>query len=491
MSTSTTATFPAADTHETTAATRSAYEPAMYLDQIHPHPKNIRHNATADEELMASILEQGLLEPLLVTPITVGDPAAGYLLIAGHRRLDGLLRAGKTTAPVIIRYDLTDTADQVAAMLVENGRRADLTPLEEAEGYGQLRFDFGWKPGAIAKAAGHTVETINKRLKLLKLDKRVQGTLQDGQLTIDDAIAIAEFPSGEQKKLANVAGGPSFRYELQRAKDRRKTQAKFEKDKASLAAAGIPEREMPKSATLWSLSDATHGMVRLGATFSTDPDDHPGCLAWVQDTTYNGPQAAYVCTNVAGHDEQLDETRRAAKLAQDQARAAEEAQKAAWGTASTLRVDAILGAFKPGIRLDPFLVGFLAAALPDLLGDLDHDRLEQYFTHAGVAEPDQWNTRHHLRKQADADKFTRHLDKVLAGTGHRILTAFVLATACRVEAEALSVSWRHATADAWARATRVDPVLGWLQLAQQGGHSPTPVDEEITALIRGSQEEVE
>lgn len=463
------------------------------VDQIHPHPKNIRHNAAADDELVESIRAQGLLQPLVVAPIPgteLGndDPGPAYRLIAGHRRLDGIKKAGGDHATVIIRRDLTDEADQVAAMLVENGRRADLTPLEEAEGYGQLRFDFGWKPGAIAKAAGHTVDTVNKRLKLLKLDTKVQKTLDEGQLSIEDAIAISDLPQAEQTKVSRTAGTGSFKWELSKAKERVKKQAATDKLLAQLDAAGVPKRNLP-AAGYWGLNHADHGMTRLSETFSGDRDDHPDCLAYVvkKDDWTGVTSVEYVCTNVPAHDEQLDEQRRRERQKAEKAEREAAERETAERIARELRLDAVVGSLKPGAKVDPALVAIIRAVTPFLVAGLDDKALLYYSDLLDIPTEDRWGDREYSRKKADVEKFDRHMTAIVTGKPYQLLRAFIAAIAAKQEAWVIGrVGWRAKSSHPWERLV-LDDALAWLTLVEGTGHTLTPVDLEIRDLATGAK----
>lgn len=474
---------------ETTAAHKSEYDALLTLTAIEPHPKNIRHSAIADQELVDSITAQGLLQPLVVAPHP--DKSGMFRLIAGHRRKDGLEKAGYTHAPAIIRHDLTAEADQVAAMLVENGRRADLTPIEEAEGYGQLRFDFGWKPGDIAKMAGHSVDTINKRLRLLKLDDKVKTKLDDGQLNLEDAITIAELPKADQVSLSKSAGTGTFKWDLGRIKDRIKKTAATEKTIAQLLEAKIPEKTLPAGTrSTWALNHADDGMTPLSATFSRQHEDHPGCLAFIVDKDHNGAKdIAYVCTDAPKHDEQLDETRREKRRAEEaEERAAEELERAQQ-LAAQLRVDAVRDSIKPGTKLDQALAGLLRVLTHRmLLEDIDNStRAGIYFEALAIPEDEQWGVER-LWTDEDRDRFRAHVDKHLHGTPAALLAAFTAAAAAYVEADQWygNLSQQLETA-VTAKTIRPREDLQtfrlWLDLTEQAGHQPTPVDVEIRAQI--------
>jgi ParB/RepB/Spo0J family partition protein len=109
----------------------------IWIDPNHlaAHPANIRTDLGLKDlaELSASIAARGVIEPLIVAP-----EDAGYRILAGHRRCAAAITVQLATVPCWIRGDLTDNADQVITMLVENTRRRDLSIAEEANGYAQL-----------------------------------------------------------------------------------------------------------------------------------------------------------------------------------------------------------------------------------------------------------------------------------------------------------------------------------------------------------------
>ncbi|XBB66833.1 ParB/RepB/Spo0J family partition protein [Nocardioides sp. WV_118_6] len=484
-----------ADVAETTDALVQATAGALAvlpIGQIHPHPKNIRHNAVADDELVESIRAQGLLQPLVVAPIPgveLGDdPGPAYRLIAGHRRLDGVRKAGGDHATVIIRRDLTDEADQVAAMLVENCRRADLSPIEEAEGYGQLRFDFGWKPGQIAKAAGHTVDTVNKRLRLLKLNDKVKGNVDQGDLTLDDALALTHLPAAEQTHLTKYAGTASFKHELTRAKEKVKAQAATDQLVGELKAQGIEQREVPKGVhgVSW-LTHAEHGMTPLHQTFSRDRDQHVGCLAFVLRRDHTGAQAVdYVCTNVPAHTEQLDKAIRAKLLEQEEAERAAAAERDSERIARTLRYDAIRGAIKPGAKNDPILVALIRLAAEHLLGELSGQRARIYFELAEVEEDARWGV-DRLWDVDDQARFAEHRAKEIHGSLPALIRAFTALVVSAVEATSINGLSTFAACKTLAPRANLDVALTLLDLAEEAGHHETPIDQHLRAIASGEE----
>lgn len=160
-------------------------------------PRRVFADAELDE-LVGSIRENGLLQPLVVRP---APGAAGrFELVVGERRFRAVTRLGWEDVPVIIR-DATDETLLVLAM-VENLQRESLNPLEEAEGYIALGERFQLSHADIAKAVGKDRSTVANVIRLLKLPPSVRklveaGTLSQGHaralLSLDDSVAAGEL----------------------------------------------------------------------------------------------------------------------------------------------------------------------------------------------------------------------------------------------------------------------------------------------------------
>lgn len=188
--------------------------------RLMPHPRNPRRDLGDLTDLTASIRQQGVLEPLVVVP----KGRASFLVIAGHRRAAAAKLAKVKTVPCVVREDLIDDRQQVAAMLVENLHRADLTPVEEAAAYEQLLLDDALTVDALAAVVGQPVKRVQSRLKLRKLSPGMQDQIHAGQLTIEQGLAIGEFTDDPKAaaRLAKAAGTPNWGWELARARGDRK-----------------------------------------------------------------------------------------------------------------------------------------------------------------------------------------------------------------------------------------------------------------------------
>lgn len=159
------------------------------------------------EELAASIKSQGIVQPILVRPVTEGR----YEIIAGERRWRAAQLAGLDAVPVLIR-DIPDDA-ALAMSLIENIQREDLNPLEEAAGIKRLIDEFGMTHQQAADAVGRSRPAATNLLRLLHLAKPVQELLMAGDLDMGHARALLPLSAASQIQLANrvVARGMSVR----------------------------------------------------------------------------------------------------------------------------------------------------------------------------------------------------------------------------------------------------------------------------------------
>lgn len=169
------------------------------LDEIIPNPRQPRVNFDPDKlrELADSILEHGILQPLVVTPTEDG---AGYQLIVGERRWQAARLAGLDTVPAVMR-DVTDQ-DQLVIALIENLQRTDLNPLEAADGYKQLADEFNLSHEAIAMRVGKSRTAVSNSLRLLKLSAGVREALQAAQISEGHARALLGLSTAQAQTAA-------------------------------------------------------------------------------------------------------------------------------------------------------------------------------------------------------------------------------------------------------------------------------------------------
>lgn len=160
-----------------------------------------RMDEGALNELAASIRAQGVLQAILVRPVTSGNGAAGYEIIAGERRFRAAQLAGLTEVPVLVK----EVDDQAAAAmaLIENIQREDLNPLEEAQGIHRLIADFNFTHEQAATAVGRSRSAVSNLLRLLNLAKPVQTMLMASDIDMGHARALLAVDAATQITLAN------------------------------------------------------------------------------------------------------------------------------------------------------------------------------------------------------------------------------------------------------------------------------------------------
>lgn len=143
----------------------------------------------AVEELASSIRSVGILQPLVVRPISDGR----YELIAGERRLRASKLAGLDTVPVLIRA--ADDRSSLEMAIIENVQREDISPLESARAYRKLMDEFGLTQEQVADKVGKSRVSIANTVRLLKLPLRVLQALEQGFISEAHARALLGLPS--------------------------------------------------------------------------------------------------------------------------------------------------------------------------------------------------------------------------------------------------------------------------------------------------------
>jgi ParB family chromosome partitioning protein len=184
------------------------------LDRISPNPLQPRQHFDAEAlaELVTSIREVGLLQPVVVREISPDDDGPRYELVMGERRWRASQEAGTGTIPAIVR-DTSDD-DMLRDALLENLHRQQLNPLEEAAAYQQLLHEFGTTHEELALRIGRSRPQISNTIRLLQLPAPVQRRVAAGVLSAGHARAILGLPTPEaQESMAArvVAEGMSVR----------------------------------------------------------------------------------------------------------------------------------------------------------------------------------------------------------------------------------------------------------------------------------------
>jgi len=171
------------------------------IQDIKPNPFQPRRTVdpTALEELVSSIKQAGLLQPVVVRRAPANG---GYELIAGERRLRACQQLGWARIPAVQRE--ADDRTLLTLALIENLQRDDLSPVDEARGYERLIAEFKLAQQDVADAVGRDRSTVANALRLLKLPEAVLEMLHEGHLSVGHARALLALE--DPRIVTNLAG---------------------------------------------------------------------------------------------------------------------------------------------------------------------------------------------------------------------------------------------------------------------------------------------
>jgi ParB family chromosome partitioning protein len=197
------------DTHfveELTARHETPVGKMVPLSTLEPDPNQPRSTMGDLDELVASIREKGILEPILVRPRPESEgeeapPGVLYRIISGERRYRASQEAGLYEVPVI-EMDVSEQ-EALEIALIENLQRKDLTPFEEAEGYRLLAERHEYTHEEIATSVGKSRTVITESLSLLQMPPRVRDTVQALALT-SKSLLLEVLKAGEETEMIGL-----------------------------------------------------------------------------------------------------------------------------------------------------------------------------------------------------------------------------------------------------------------------------------------------
>src|SRR5881409_1475117 len=167
------------------------------LASITPSPLQPRKDFAREalQELIDSIRQHGIIQPLIVR-----QSGARFELIAGESRFRAAQEIGLATVPAIIRT--ASDLEVLELSLIENLQRADLNPIEEAQGYARLANEFGMRQEDIALKVGRSRAAVANALRLLDLHPQVQVWLAQNLLSVGHAKVLLALKAPEEQLLA-------------------------------------------------------------------------------------------------------------------------------------------------------------------------------------------------------------------------------------------------------------------------------------------------
>lgn len=183
------------------------------IAEVRPHPQNVRRELRGIDELADSIKAEGLHQPIVVAP-----DADHYVVVLGNSRHAACEQLGWDTIPCIVRSDLNTEEKVLSAMLAENCARNDLTVTEEGDAFQRL-LDLDLSATAVGKRAGRSRKQVADRVTIASQSERIRRAVDDKQLTLSNALALAEFTDDHEMhaRIEGAIGTPRFEYELERA----------------------------------------------------------------------------------------------------------------------------------------------------------------------------------------------------------------------------------------------------------------------------------
>ncbi len=188
---------------ETSDATRNALRDTQVGQRVmdipiasierNPHQPRVHFDHGELEDLISSIREHGVLQPVIVTP----KPDGTYQLIAGERRLRASTIAGLKTIPALVR-EATEL-QKLELAIIENVQRADLNPVEEAKAYMRLMDEFGMTQEEIGRKIGKSRPQVANIVRLLQLPDEIQQALVEGKISSSNARTLLSLPTDKER----------------------------------------------------------------------------------------------------------------------------------------------------------------------------------------------------------------------------------------------------------------------------------------------------
>ena len=164
-----------------------------------PHQPRTTFAAEALEELRASIVEFGVLVPIIVRRLA----GERYELIAGERRWRAAVAAGLETIPALVRS--ADDRESLEVAIIENLQRENLDPLEEAMGFAHLMETYGFTQERVAQRVGRSRPAVANAVRLLSLSDAIKTLVREGKLSAGAARTLLAIPADRRDAVARRA----------------------------------------------------------------------------------------------------------------------------------------------------------------------------------------------------------------------------------------------------------------------------------------------
>ncbi|WP_050527040.1 ParB/RepB/Spo0J family partition protein [Pseudorhodobacter aquimaris] len=243
------------------------YATLVAVENLVPNPNQPRRDFTPEalEDLASSIRQKGVLQPLIVRPISGTNT---YEIVAGERRWRAAQLAQVHELPTVVR-EFSDT-EVLEVAIIENIQRADLNAIEEAAGFRQLMDRFGHTQEKIAEALSKSRSHIANLLRLLNLPIDVQAHIREGRLSAGHARALITTENPSELAKTIIDKGLSVRETEKLARDTSSTPPRSKKP----SAISKPEKDADTRALEADLS----ANLRMGVSIDHEPGGDRGTL---------------------------------------------------------------------------------------------------------------------------------------------------------------------------------------------------------------------
>lgn len=244
---------------------------SLSVSDIEPHPDQPRRHfdETALDELAQSIAARGVIQPVIVRPLSAGR----FQLVAGERRWRAAQRARLHEIPALVRQ--LDDREVSALALIENLQREDLNPVEEAQAFRRLSENDGMSQAEIAKLVDKSRSHVANLMRLLALPGEVLEMVSDGRLSMGHARALIGVPDPAALSQDVVARGLSVRAVERLA---RKALRQGEGGEAPVRRAARSPRDPANDADIAAVQSHLEDFLGLKVTIASDGDPASGAV---------------------------------------------------------------------------------------------------------------------------------------------------------------------------------------------------------------------
>lgn len=187
-----------ADTHSQPTASGELQTLGLNELQAGKYQPRRDMSQTALEELATSIRQQGIIQPIVVRPLSQG----GYEILAGERRWRAARMAGLSNVPCLIKA--VSDKEAMTIGLIENIQREDLNVIEESRALSRLIEEFGFTHLSVAEAVGKSRSAVSNLLRLTQLNEEVKQLVEHGSLEMGHARALLAITGEQQTELARL-----------------------------------------------------------------------------------------------------------------------------------------------------------------------------------------------------------------------------------------------------------------------------------------------